>query len=789
MSNTHSLDLEASSSQYASISDANQTGLDITGDLTIEASIKLEQLPVTAGNSFCVISKFEDDSNQRSYRFLLLDTGAIQVYVSGDGTTTNRDYWTSTSTSLLTAGVWTHLAVSYDVSGRSFTVYVNGLSVAGTDTNDGSVSGIYNGTAPVVVGASQSGDTLYFDGLIDEVRVWSDIRTAEEIQDNLGTELVGNEANLVGYWKLNNDYTDETSNGNDLTASGSPVFSIDVPFEDVDAVTSSFEVLNLVASSAQYAYILDAAQTGLDFSNNMSVEGWFKFKTLPSSGNQMTYISKVAGGDIAYYLTQFNDSGTQKLRFVKSPDGTTEHSVTVNYTPTENVWFHLAVTKSDSDVNFYVNCVQQGSTQTLTNSTINNGAGTFQISAASGSIDAYAYQVRVFDDVRSLSEITSDARMTNVSDANLQGEWVFDGDYSDTSGNSNTLTGLNSPTFEPHGGKLTSNLISYWKLDEESGTREDSHGSNDLTDNNTVGFGTGKIENGADFEASNSEYLSITHASQTGLNFTGDCSFSMWYAPESAPPNNDQYNLLCKYGVAGSQQYNVEYRNDSGVKNLRWVTSDNGTTNDDAKSFNYDLGTGTLKHIVFTFHASSSTYKVYVDGVLVGSQTGVNNSIYNGTSNFFVGARVSEEYNDGIIDEVGAWSRTLTAGEVSNLYNAGSGLPYEDTGISFNVADTLALSENITNLRTRSFSITDTMGLSEFVSALKGISFTISESLGLSETLTIARTRLFSITETLGINELLARVKKPITNRIRNDAGDITNRTKNSASVTNRSKS
>jgi hypothetical protein len=68
------------------------------------------------------------------------------------------------------------------------------------------------------------------DGLMDEVRVWNDVRTAQEISDNYEKEISGGSANLQGYWKLNNNYTDETSNGNDLTASGSPVFSTDVPF-------------------------------------------------------------------------------------------------------------------------------------------------------------------------------------------------------------------------------------------------------------------------------------------------------------------------------------------------------------------------------------------------------------------------------------------------------------------------------------------------------------------------------------------------------------------------------
>jgi hypothetical protein len=60
--------------------------------------------------------------------------------------------------------------------------------------------------------------------------MWDDIRTADEIRGNMNRELVGNETNLVGYWKFNNNYLDETSNNNDLTASGSPVFSTDYAF-------------------------------------------------------------------------------------------------------------------------------------------------------------------------------------------------------------------------------------------------------------------------------------------------------------------------------------------------------------------------------------------------------------------------------------------------------------------------------------------------------------------------------------------------------------------------------
>lgn len=49
---------------------------------------------------------------------------------------------------------------------------------------------------------------------------------------------------------------------------------------------------------------------------------------------------------------------------------------------------------------------------------------------------------------------------------------------------------------------LLTSLIAHWKLDEASGTRNDSHGTNHLTDNNTVTTATAKLgTNAAQFTA------------------------------------------------------------------------------------------------------------------------------------------------------------------------------------------------------------------------------------------------------------------------------------------------
>ena len=42
----------------------------------------------------------------------------------------------------------------------------------------------------------------YFNGLIDEVRIWNVARTQDEIQAAMSHHLEGTEEGLVGYWRM-----------------------------------------------------------------------------------------------------------------------------------------------------------------------------------------------------------------------------------------------------------------------------------------------------------------------------------------------------------------------------------------------------------------------------------------------------------------------------------------------------------------------------------------------------------------------------------------------------------
>lgn len=236
--NTYSLDLEFDDSQYAYITDAAQTGLDITGDISVECWYRAESIGVYRA----LVSKITTDDAKRSYRFFVNASGLVGFEYYSDGTATPRTLGYSTAAIVSSTGTWYHLAATADVSGADVIIYKNGSAVA-TTQNPTTATSIYNGTCSFNVGASGDAgvDTAqYADGLIDEVRVWNDVRSAAEISANYQTQLTGAEAGLVGYWRFNNDYLDETSNNNDLTAVNAPVFSSTVPFAGSADNTSDF---------------------------------------------------------------------------------------------------------------------------------------------------------------------------------------------------------------------------------------------------------------------------------------------------------------------------------------------------------------------------------------------------------------------------------------------------------------------------------------------------------------------------------------------------------------------
>lgn len=209
-------------------------------------------------------------------------------------------------------------------------------------------------------------------------------------------------------------------------------------------------------------------------------------------------------------------------------------------------------------------------------------------------------------------------------------------------------------------------LVGYWPLDEVSSVRYDATSTNDLTDNNTVLYGTGVNGNAADFENAATEYLSITDAVQVNLDFSTAFSWSGWVRPESSGTGLNDQPLVSKFG---SPQMGWFFGISGTVGRVGISSNGSSYTH---RYFPYDYPTYTWSYLSLTYNAG--TVKIYINGALSSTSTAFPSTIFNNNIPFMLGWEINHPASfDGLLDEVGVWSRALTAEEVQALYNEGEG--------------------------------------------------------------------------------------------------------------------
>jgi len=243
---TYALDLEEGSSQYAWVAD--NADVSVTGDISIEAWIKMEQLASVKGSDHMLVTKYTLQDNKRSYAFLInTSDDKLAVHLSDNGEASSHVTIVGADKAFTAddVGKWIHVAVVVDISEASATFYVNGVSWGGTASLTDATS-IHDNDSQFNIGcriSSGGAAERFFDGLIKDVRLWNDIRTAAEIRNNRFTQLAGNEAGLVGYWKFENDATDSCKSS-DLTLAGGAGY-----VEDDPDITEYFYLVGITYSS------------------------------------------------------------------------------------------------------------------------------------------------------------------------------------------------------------------------------------------------------------------------------------------------------------------------------------------------------------------------------------------------------------------------------------------------------------------------------------------------------------------------------------------------------------
>ena len=140
-----------------------------------------------------------------NFWFFLEADGHPEFYVGQGSTIRNPDI-------TLPANNWSHVAVTVDADDKQK------LYVDGTFVNQTNASTSPSNSGKLYIG--YRGDAYRFDGMMDEVRIWNDVRTAIEISQSYKSVLTGSEANLVAYYKFDNNLNDSSGNNLHLTGVG-----------------------------------------------------------------------------------------------------------------------------------------------------------------------------------------------------------------------------------------------------------------------------------------------------------------------------------------------------------------------------------------------------------------------------------------------------------------------------------------------------------------------------------------------------------------------------------------
>lgn len=212
---------------------------------------------------------------------------------------------------------------------------------------------------------------------------------------------------------------------------------------------------------------------------------------------------------------------------------------------------------------------------------------------------------------------------------------------------------------------LLDGLVSYWKLDEASGSRADAIGGNTLTDVNTVTQSPGKIGFSAQFTAANSERL--THADSTSLRVgASSAEWVGWlYLDTATAAFPAWFHVLAK----GGSEYRLQLT-DTQFRIQAWF---GGVAQSAARAL---PSVGAWHFFDAYFNAPAQELGIALDGGAFTTQATGSSTMDVTTGPFTLGALDTQYFLNGRLDEIAFYKRVLTSAERSMLYNGGAGTTY-----------------------------------------------------------------------------------------------------------------
>ena len=220
---------------------ADNDSLDMTSALTIEAWI----YPTKNSGAQSIVSKL---SSAEAYGYKLTsDNGWSNVFFHLYSNASNTNITSDVALTPVLLDSWHHIAATYD--GADMKIFIDGIEVKSVSK----IGNIKTNTNDLVIGAQRSSSgnadgnfTNYFEGSLDELRIWNVARSAAQINYSKEITLDGDEAGLVAYYQFNQGTAEGNNSG--ITSLTEEINSLNGAFPDSTAFDLTGSTSNFVNS-------------------------------------------------------------------------------------------------------------------------------------------------------------------------------------------------------------------------------------------------------------------------------------------------------------------------------------------------------------------------------------------------------------------------------------------------------------------------------------------------------------------------------------------------------------
>jgi len=406
----------------------------------------------------------------------LLTTGKLQwrtvKYLSGGGSDTYRKTSSSSVWGNGVASTYSHIIVTVSSSGVP-AIYNGTATVAlTTDQSDTlAISGWLSQGAKAKVGSFSESGYGYFAGKIDNVAVWSTSLTSSErsalYNNGSGSDLTGS-SDLAGWWKM--------GEGSTATIVHTGTASISA------SITASATGASVAGFANDYSISCDGLNDSIDlgssfqstFRDSFSISFWIKLTDGHPATSYTPNLFGVSMTGSAHRVFGIigNESGSSdgKLSLYYKDGSTQVHTQTDSaaFTNGSQGWAHLVytATQATNGVKIYKDGSELATSEasgsmnnvTMSNITLSNNL-LFGARNQNGSpaywLDTGYDEISIWDTALTstqVSNIYNSGTPTDLSsDSNLVGYWRFEENtgtsIADSSTNSNSATLTNGPTF------------------------------------------------------------------------------------------------------------------------------------------------------------------------------------------------------------------------------------------------------------------------------------------------------------------------------------------------------